>query len=686
MKHNRGKKHSARPHSTKKSVSGRGAKKHTAKKTDIIKQNKTSKIRTDADTSLIVGTFFGTDKGYGFVASESYSGSDLFVAPKNIGSAMHGDRVRVRITVKETADRKAECEVVEVISRASTIIAGRFRSRKSHGEVEPVDTRLPILYVTHKQSMGAKNGEMVAVRIKTYPERGVAFTGEVIKRLGPASSKRAIYDSILVTHGIRTEFPRLVRIAADNIPSKITPAELEGRLDLRERHTFTIDGAYAKDFDDAVSIEITPDGTYRLGVHIADVSHYVRTHSPLDEEAYERGTSIYFTDKVIPMLPERLSNGICSLVPNEDRLTMSCIMEFDKSGTCIDYEISESVIRSCERLIYSDVSKILDDTDADELKVRYAHILDELYAMRELKEILSKKRARRGSLDFDIPEPMIVLDEEGNPESIVPRERGTADLLIEEFMLAANETVARHLRTREVPAVYRIHESPSIDKSATFLSLLTLFGIPLPKDNKLSNSYLKGVQAAVAGKSYEPVVMTAMLRSMMKAQYSHEPMGHFGLSLDDYCHFTSPIRRYPDICVHRALKADMYGFASERKRNIRDVKEAAVQSTATEMRAVECERDIDSLYKAIYMKPHIGEIFEGMISSVTNAGIFVELPNTVRGLVSMTDLNDDYYIYDDKNLRLFGKHLGKTYTIGDIIRVKLTHVDIQRRMIDFSPA
>lgn len=675
-----GGKRKARPQTHKKTSPKKTGHAH-------LTQNKSiSKIQAGANDKTVVGSFSHTDKGYGFVISDSFAGGDLFVAPKNVHGAMHGDTVRVRILSKASDGKNAEGEITEIVSRAVTVVAGRYKNRKTHGEVEPIDTRIPNIYIPKKLSLGARGGEMVAVRIKEYPGHGSSLLGEVTKRLGPASSTGAVYDAILCSHEIRTEFPRAVKLSSENITKKILPSELEGRLDLRNRRVFTIDGAYAKDFDDAVSIEKTPRGTYILGVHIADVSHYVRPHSPIDEEAYLRGTSIYFTDKVIPMLPERLSNDICSLRPNEDRLTLSCIMELDKNGSCVDYEIRESVIRSCERLIYSDVSDILNNKNADNLKRQYAHILDDLYNMNELRAILSLRRIRRGSLDFDLPEPYIELDDEGNPISIRPRERGTADNLIEEFMLCANETVARHLKSREIPAVYRVHEAPSYDKTENFISLLGLFGIAPPKDKKLSNSYLRSIQAKIRGEKYEPVVLSAMLRSLMKAEYSHEPKGHFGLSLPDYCHFTSPIRRYPDLLVHRALKNDMYGYSLQRARHMRSMKDAAAQCTGAELCALECERDIENLYKTIYMKKFVGEAFEGMIASVSGAGFFVELPNTVRGLVSMVELNDDYYIYDDKNLRLFGKHRNKTYTVGDIIRVRLIRVDIERRMIDFSPA
>lgn len=672
------------PAQRKRNTHTRGRSRTAARSRKALTSVKSiSKTTADKDAKSFVGSFSRTDKGYGFVTSQEVPGGDLFVAPSATLGALSGDTVRVRLLSDAREGRRAECEVLEILSRAVTRTAGVYKSFRTHGEVYPIDGRVPSVYVPLKLSNGAKTGQLVAVRITDYGESG-ALTGRVEKRLGRQSEERAVYDAILYSYDIPTDFSRDALAMAESLSREITPDDITGRRDFRGERVFTIDGEYAKDFDDAVSIEKTSRGTYILGVHIADVSHYVRPYSAIDRDAFERGTSVYFTDKVIPMLPERLSNDICSLVPHEDRLTMSCVMEIDGAGEIIKYEICESVIRSAERLIYSDVSRIIDKEADDTLTARYAHIMPDLLLMDELRLILGERRMKRGALYFDLPEAYIELDENGEPVRIAPRERGSADNLIEEFMLCANETVARHMRQCELPSIYRTHAAPSPEKTDAFIALASLFGLPVPQGRRLTGAYLKTVIEAVKDKSFAPVVLSSMLRSLMKAEYDVEPKGHFGLALSDYCHFTSPIRRYPDLTVHRALKADIRSAYETRKRRMRPVKDAAAQSNLTETRAVDCTRAIDDLYKAIYMSKFVGDTFRGIIASVTNAGFFVELDNTVRGLVSMQELNDDYYIYDDKKMCLLGKHRGKKYQIGDIIEVRLIRTDIHLGRVDFS--
>ncbi|MBR2743606.1 MAG: ribonuclease R [Clostridia bacterium] len=676
MRKKRGVKHSGksiRSHGrTPKKIKGRIASAHE----NSIKRT------AGASVESIVGSFSRTDKGYGFVTGSGLSGGDLFIAPKNVHGALTGDTVRAVVTVPAGDGRRAEGEVVDIISRALTRAAGIYKSRKTHGAVYPLDASVPEIYIPKKLSGGARSGEIVGVAVTGRD--GEALSGEVERRMGRSGHPRAVYDAVLYAHDVPTEFPRGVLSQADAIEREIPPEELWGRLDLRAARVFTIDGEYAKDFDDAVSIDKTPAGTFLLGVHIADVAHYVREGSPIDREAYTRGTSVYFVDRVVPMLPERLSNDVCSLVPNGDRLTLSCIMELDPTGEVLNYKIRESVINSRARLIYSDVSRVLGGAPAP--KEYPDEIVSDIMLMNELQLILRARRTRRGGLDLDLPEPYIELDGEGVPVDVRPRERGTADNLIEEFMLCANETVARHLRERAIPAVYRTHGAPSPQKADAFLALVSLFSLPQPKNRRLTNEYLTEVIAASQGQPFAPVVLTAMLRSLMKAEYDSEPKGHFGLALSDYCHFTSPIRRYPDLCVHRALKAEIHGRRPSGEKREREMKDAARQSTATELRAVSCEREIEDLYKAIFMSKFVGETFTGVICAVSGSGFFAELPNTVRGMVTMDELNDDYYIYDDKKLCLFGKHMGKKYQIGDIIKVKLLRTDINLGRIDFSLA
>ena len=461
------------------------------------------------------------------------------------------------------------------------------------------------------------------------------------------------------------------------------PSEIQNRLDLRDNLIFTIDGETARDFDDAVSLDILDNGNYLLGVHIADVSHYVRPKTSLDSEAFERGTSVYLADRVIPMLPERLSNGICSLNPNEDRLTMSAIMEIDKNGDVVDHEIRETVIRSKERMTYEDVNAIFDGDG--QLAEKYAHLLPALNQMAELARILNNRRKSRGSIMFEFPETGIAVDEDGNPTDIFYEERGISNKMIEEFMLIANETVAEHAYWAELPFVFRIHEPPSEDKITAFNKLISQFGITIKgkidRDNPVHPKALQDILDKISGEPEEDMIAKAMLRSLMKAAYRDENLGHFGLAAKYYCHFTSPIRRYPDLAVHRVLKGHLRGESVSGFE--RFVSRAASHSSEREIAAVQAERNTDDLMKAAYMADFVGEAYDAVVSGVTSFGMFVTLPNSVEGLVRAENMTDDYYEYDEALQRLTGQRTGRIYRVGDSVRVVLARSDIQQRRIDF---
>ena len=446
----------------------------------------------------------------------------------------------------------------------------------------------------------------------------------------------------------------------------------------------TIDGEDAKDLDDAVSIEKLPNGNYKLGVHIADVSHYVRENNPLDKEAFKRATSVYLIDRVIPMLPRKLSNGICSLNPKVDRLTLSCIMEIDHKGKVVNHEIVESVIRTNERMTYTDVTKILEDND-EELIKRYDYLVDDFKTMKELCKILRAKRTKRGAIDFEIAEAKIILNELGKPIEIKPYDRAISNRMIEEFMLVANETVAEHMFWTHLPFVYRIHENPDDEKLTKFKEFIHNLGYNINWTEEIRPKTLQDIIEKVKGKSEETVVNTLLLRSMMQARYAPECTGHFGLAAQYYCHFTSPIRRYPDLQIHRIIKEYLHGKIDEKRENkLKNiVGHSAKQSSEMERKAQDAEREVDDLKKAEYMQDRIGEEFEGVISSVTSFGVFVELPSTIEGLVHITDLDDDYYIYEEDHLGLIGERTKKIYKLGDKVLVECVHVDMPNKEIFF---
>lgn len=657
----------------------------TMEKEGLIFRTKKDKFALPERLGLITGKLQAHAKGFGFLIPEIEGEKDVFIPSSFINGAMNGDRILVQITREDKNGKKREGEVIQVLERANTKIIGVYEDSKNFGFVIAEDTRISQdIFISKKDRNGAKDGDVVVVEITKWPEKRRSPEGVVKEVLGQKGDKGLDILTIIKKYGLPEEFPPKVQAFASGIDEEIPLKEYKRRKDLRDVRMVTIDGEDAKDLDDAVSIERLDNGRYRLGVHIADVSHYVREKNPLDKEALKRGTSVYLIDRVIPMLPKKLSNGICSLNPKVDRLTLSCIMDIDSSGKVLDHEIVESVIRTNERMTYTDVTKILKDNDP-ELSKRYEYLLDDFKAMEELCNILYKKRTKRGAIDFEFEESKIILNEFGKPIDIKPYEREIANRIIEEFMLVCNETVAEHMFWSHLPFVYRIHEDPDEEKLEKFREFIYNLGYIVKWNGEVKPRNLQEILEKVRGKKEETVVSTLLLRSMMRAKYSPECVGHFGLAAKYYCHFTSPIRRYPDLQIHRIIKEFINGkIDDDRSKKLTALVDyAARQSSETENIATEAEREVDDLKKAEYMLDRIGEEFEGIVSSVTSFGMFVELPNTIEGLIHITALDDDYYIYDENHLCLMGERTKKIYRLGDFVKVRCSKVDIPNREIYF---
>lgn len=657
----------------------------TMEKEGLIFRTKKDKFALPERLGLITGKLQAHAKGFGFLIPEIEGEKDVFIPSSFINGAMNGDRILVQITREDKNGKKREGEVIQILERANTKIIGVYEDSKNFGFVIAEDTRISQdIFISKKDRNGAKDGDVVVVEITKWPEKRRSPEGVVKEVLGQKGDKGLDILTIIKKYGLPEEFPPKVQAFASGIDEEIPLKEYKRRKDLRDVRMVTIDGEDAKDLDDAVSIERLDNGRYRLGVHIADVSHYVREKNPLDKEALKRGTSVYLIDRVIPMLPKKLSNGICSLNPKVDRLTLSCIMDIDSSGKVLEHEIVESVIRTNERMTYTDVTKILKDNDP-ELSKRYDYLLDDFKAMEELCNILYKKRTKRGAIDFEFEESKIILNEFGKPIDIKPYEREIANRIIEEFMLVCNETVAEHMFWSHLPFVYRIHEDPDEEKLEKFREFIYNLGYIVKWNGEVKPRNLQEILEKVRGKKEETVVSTLLLRSMMRAKYSPECVGHFGLAAKYYCHFTSPIRRYPDLQIHRIIKEFINGkIDDDRSKKLTALVDyAARQSSETENIATEAEREVDDLKKAEYMLDRIGEEFEGIVSSVTSFGMFVELPNTIEGLIHITALDDDYYIYDENHLCLMGERTKKIYRLGDFVKVRCSKVDIPNREIYF---
>lgn len=653
-------------------------------KEGVLIRNNKDKYGLIKSDYLVVGRLQGHEKGFGFVVPSDKTKDDIFIPAENMNSAMNGDTVVANLLKRQEAGRRQEGEVVRILDRANTTVIGSFEENGNFGFVIPDDHKLAYdIFIPKSSTLGAKNKQKVVVEVTRWPELRRNPEGKVIEVLGFLSDKGTDILSIIRQFKLPEEFPPKVQNHADDISEIITEKELEGRTDLRDLVTFTIDGADAKDFDDAVSIEKLDNGNYKLGVHIADVAHYVRPSSPIDKEAYQRGNSVYLIDRVIPMLPKVLSNGICSLNPNVDRLTLTVFMEIDKNGKVVDHQIMESVINSKQRLIYDDVSDFL-ESDDEKSKEKLRSILTELKLMEELMQILNEKRDRRGSIDFDFPETFIELDEQGKPIDVRRAERRIANRMIEEFMLVTNETVAEDYFWAEIPFLYRVHEEPNPEKLQDFAKFIHNFGYNL-KGQEIHPKELQLLTKEIKGKKEESVISTLLLRSLRKAIYSAEPDIHFGLAAKYYSHFTSPIRRYPDLVIHRIIKDNINGKLSldYQARLEKTLPEIAEHTSMTERRAEEAEREVDDLKKAQYMSERIGQEFDGIVSSVTNFGIFVQLDNTIEGLVHFNNMDDDFYRFDEENYYIIGERTNRIYRLGDEVRIEVIGADVGKRNIDF---
>lgn len=631
-----------------------------------------------------VGKFQAHQRGFGFVILDD-DRPDVFIPADNVNTAMNGDRVLVKILKNENHGKKCEGFIERVIERKNKTVVGLYQDSKSFGFVVPKDNKVnKDIFIPKAKRNGAKTGQMVVVEITKWPEDNRKAEGIVVEVLGYKEEKGVDILTIIRKHNLPEEFPYEVEQEAADIDEEIPENEYKRRKDLRDLKMVTIDGEDAKDLDDAVSVEVLRNGNFKLGVHIADVSHYVTEKSNLDKEALKRGNSVYLIDRVIPMLPKKLSNGVCSLNPKVDRLTLSCFMEINNEGKVVDHEICESIIKTNERMTYTDVTKILRDNDKETIE-RYDYLYEDFKNMEKLYEILSSRRTRRGSIDFEFDEAKIILDDNGKPIDIKPYERAVSNRIIEEFMLVANETVAEHMFWLNTPFVYRVHEDPDEEKLMNFNEFVYNLGYFIKNTSEVHPRMLQDILGKVKGKKEEHVVSRLLLRSMMKAKYSPECLGHFGLAAKYYCHFTSPIRRYPDLIIHRIIKEYLNGGINDKreKKLRKSVEVASKQASDTEKIAIDAERDVDDLKKAEYMGEKIGEQFDGIVSSVTNFGIFVELPNTVEGLVHITDLKDDYYVFDDKNLQLIGERTKNIYKLGDEVRIVCSRVNLDAHEIFF---
>ncbi|EON74263.1 ribonuclease R [Lysinibacillus sphaericus] len=652
----------------------------------LVVRSRSNRYGLPERMNLMRGKFIGHAKGFGFVAPDIEGMDDVFIPPHEVNGAINGDTVLIRVLKESFGDRR-EGTITKVVERGQTKFVGTFQANRGFGFVVLDDKKLPMdIFIAKGDTLGAVDGHKVVVEIATWPEDLKSATGYITKILGHKNDPGVDILSILYKHDIPPEFPDEVVTAAQRVPDEISQADLMGRRDLRHETIVTIDGADAKDLDDAVTVTKNVDGTYKLGVHIADVSYYVTQGSVLDIEAYDRATSVYLTDRVIPMIPHRLSNGICSLNPHVDRLTLSCEMIIDANGNVISHEIFQSVIKTTERMTYTDVYKILEEQD-EALIARYEPLVPMFKNMAELSKILRHKREMRGAIDFDFKESKVIVDEDGWPVDIELRERTVAEKLIEDFMLAANETVAEHFHWMNVPFLYRIHEDPKPEKLQRFFEFVTNFGILIKgTGNTVHPKALQDVLTAIEGMPEEPVISTMLLRSMQQAKYYPESIGHFGLSTDFYTHFTSPIRRYPDLVVHRLIRTYLINKDTSRETVAQwgmAMDEIADHTSERERRAVDAERDTDALKKAQYMSDKIGEEFEGIVSSITNFGMFIELPNTIEGLVHISNMTDDYYRFDDRQMIMIGERTNRQFRIGDEVTVRVANVIIEESSIDF---
>lgn len=637
-----------------------------------------------AENTAIVGKFESTQRGFGFVVVEGED-EDIYIAEKDINGALHNDMVQVIITTEKQDSKRREGRILRVIERGTEDIVGFYQNAGNYGFVIPDNQRFSKdIFVPGNKSKGAVNGHKVVVHITDYGDDKHKPEGEVVRIIGHVNDPGTDILSIVAGYDIPMEYPEEVMKQVDNIPDEVSSKDIAGRRDCRSWQTVTIDGEDAKDLDDAITL--TKEGNiYRLGVHIADVSNYVTENSPLDKEAKLRGTSVYLVDRVIPMLPHKLSNGICSLNQGVDRLALSCIMDIDDKGNVVSHEICETVINVDRRMSYTSVKKILEDNDEDIIK-EYEELVPMFKLMDELAVVLRRKRHSRGSIDFDFPESKIKLDSKGKPVEIKAYDRNSATKIIEDFMLIANETVAEDCFWQELPFVYRTHDNPDPEKIQALGAFINNFGYSIRISNEdIHPKEIQKLLEKIEGTEEEAMLSRLTLRSMKRAQYTTECTGHFGLAAKYYTHFTSPIRRYPDLQIHRIIKENLHGGLSEKRFSHYEkiLPETAKQCSTTERRADDAERDVEKLKKTEYMSYHIGEEFEGVISGITQWGIYVELPNTIEGMVHVTSLDGDYFIYDEAHYEMVGEITKITYKLGQRLRVKCVGADTFARTIDF---
>ncbi len=643
---------------------------------DIYEKKRGEFVVAGSDT--IKGKIIATTKSYSFLSPVDKTRPDFFITEKNMNGAMDGDLVLAKILEENEVNQ--ECQVISILQNENRTVVGTltyFNGKDAF--VVPDNKKLKKeIFVPQKLTMKAKNGYRVVVRVnKSNPKN---LSGEVIEILGESDDIGSLELGIIRNHKLYENFPQKVLEDAQNIPQKLKMSDYTERVDLRKEKIFTIDGADAKDLDDAVSIK-KDGGKYILGVYIADVGNYVKYGSGLDNEAYTRGTSVYFPNMVLPMLPKELSNGICSLNEKEDRLALSCEMVIDEKGDVKEHKIFESVICSCHRLTYDEVYDVI--LGKEEATQKLADIKDEILLMNELSHILEQRRKNAGALDLDLPESYIEVDENYNVKFLKKRERNEAHKIIENFMVICNETIAKHFSSLNLPFVYRVHEKPVVEKIRNVALFLQGLGVSVPEVKDVSPQFVQEMLKLTEDKPYNEVASKVLLRSLQKARYLDENLGHFGLALEHYCHFTSPIRRYPDLCIHRIIKENLHSkISKQRKEELFDfVMDASFRSSESEKNADEAERDVDDLFKAVYAREHIGEEFDGIISGIQNYGFYVELENTVEGLVKIDDLPQDSYLYMEKSLKLKGN--AHVYSMGDKVRVKIVNSNVFDRKIDF---
>lgn len=635
------------------------------------------------EKGLLEGTFIGNAKGFGFVEVEGEE-EDFFIPETKVKDAFHQDKVQIRV-LHEVPGKRREAEVVTVLSRGMTQIVGTFESCKSYGFVVPDNPKIATdIYIAKEHKKGAVDGHKVIVEITDYGSKGRNPEGKVVEILGHKNDPGVDILSLVHAYGLQVEFPEKVMNQAQRVYDEIIEADFAGRRDLRDLMMVTIDGEDAKDLDDAVSLKVEGDH-YVLGVHIADVSNYVQENSALDREALARGTSVYLVDRVIPMLPHKLSNGICSLNEGEDRLALSCIMTVNGKGEVIDHEILESVIRVNKRMNYTSVNKIIEEKNLEE-RDAFAEFVPMLDQMAELSAILQTLRKERGSIDFDFPETKILLDNEGKPVEIKPYERNSATRLIESFMLLANETIAQHFYWLELPFLYRTHDTPDPEKIAKLSTFIYNFGYKIKmRKEEIHPKEIQKLLGKIVGTPQEDLISRLALRSMKQAKYTIDCSGHFGLACPYYCHFTSPIRRYPDLQIHRIIKDYLRGRLKRAKVEHYEeiLPQVANHCSKRERLADEAERETNKLKKAQYMEQHIGECFEGIISSITEWGIYVELENTIEGMIHVSKLPGDYFEYDEEHYEMVGKKTNVRYELGQKVKIEVHEVDTVLRTIDF---